>query len=71
MQLVLADGTVFSGRPFGALREARREVVFNTEMAGYVESLTGPSWQGQILVATYPLNEANLIQRRELSPRLR
>jgi carbamoyl-phosphate synthase small subunit len=55
MELVLADGTVFSGRSFGALREARGEVVFNTGMAGYVEALTDPSYRGQILVATYPL----------------
>ena len=55
MELVLADETVFSGRSFGALREARGEVVFNTGMAGYVETLTDPSFQGQILVATYPL----------------
>ena len=55
MELVLADGSVFSGRPFGALREARGEVVFNTGMVGYVETLTDPSYRGQILVATYPL----------------
>jgi carbamoyl-phosphate synthase small subunit len=55
MKLVLADGTVFSGRSFGALREAQGEVVFNTGMAGYVETLTDPSYRGQILVATYPL----------------
>jgi carbamoyl-phosphate synthase small subunit len=55
MELVLADGTVFSGRSFGALREARGEVVFNTGMAGYVETLTDPSYRGQILVPTYPL----------------
>jgi carbamoyl-phosphate synthase small subunit len=55
MELVLADGTVFSGRSFGALRQAQGEVVFNTGMAGYVETLTDPSYRGQILVATYPL----------------
>ena len=55
MELVLADGSVFSGRSFGALREARGEVVFNTGMVGYVETLTDPSYRGQILVATYPL----------------
>jgi len=55
MELVLADGTVFSGRSFGALCEARGEVVFNTGMVGYVETLTDPSYRGQILVATYPL----------------
>src|SRR5262249_7896037 len=55
MELVLADGTVVSGRSFGARREARGEVVFNTGMVGYVETLTDPSYRGQILVATYPL----------------
>src|SRR5262244_2877997 len=55
MRLVLSDGTVFSGQPFGALREARGEVVFNTGMVGYVETLTDPSYKGQILVTTYPL----------------
>jgi carbamoyl-phosphate synthase small subunit len=55
MELILADGTVFSGRSFGALREAQGEVVFNTGMVGYVETLTDPSYRGQILVATYPL----------------
>ena len=55
MKLELSDGTVFSGRSFGALREARGEVVFNTGMVGYVETLTDPSYRGQILVTTYPL----------------
>jgi carbamoyl-phosphate synthase small subunit len=55
MNLVLSDGTVFYGRSFGALREAQGEVVFNTGMAGYVETLTDPSYRGQILVMTYPL----------------
>lgn len=55
MELVLADDTVFSGRSFGALREAQGEVVFNTGMVGYVETLTDPSYRGQILVTTYPL----------------
>ncbi|MDD5074677.1 MAG: glutamine-hydrolyzing carbamoyl-phosphate synthase small subunit [Candidatus Peribacteraceae bacterium] len=53
--LVLADGTVFSGDSFGALKDSDGEVVFNTGMAGYVESLTDPSYRGQILVFTYPL----------------
>jgi carbamoyl-phosphate synthase small subunit len=55
MKLELSDGTVLSGRSFGALREARGEVVFNTGMVGYVETLTDPSYRGQILVMTYPL----------------
>src|SRR5215470_15645835 len=55
MKLVLSDGAVFSGQSFGALREAQGEVVFNTGMVGYVETLTDPSYRGQILVLTYPL----------------
>jgi carbamoyl-phosphate synthase small subunit len=55
MKLLLSDGTVFRGQSFGALRETRGEVVFNTGMAGYVEALTDPSYRGQVLVMTYPL----------------
>ena len=55
MQLVLADGTAFRGDSFGAARDVRGEVVFNTAMTGYVEALTDPSYRGQILVLTYPL----------------
>ena len=55
MKLMLSDGTVFCGHSSGALREARGEVVFNTGMSGYVETLTDPSYRGQILVMTYPL----------------
>jgi carbamoyl-phosphate synthase small subunit len=53
--LVLKDGSVFRGRGFGADRKVSGEVVFNTGMVGYPESLTDPSYWGQILVQTYPL----------------
>jgi carbamoyl-phosphate synthase small subunit len=53
--LVLADGTTFEGESFGAETDMDGEVVFNTGMAGYVESLTDPSYRGQILTFTYPL----------------
>jgi carbamoyl-phosphate synthase small subunit len=53
--LQLADGTIFAGEPFGAKTDADGEVVFNTGMVGYPESLTDPSYRGQILVFTYPL----------------
>ncbi len=53
--LVLGDGAVFDGVPFGADVDAAGEVVFNTGMTGYVEALTDPSYRGQILVLTYPL----------------
>jgi len=55
VRLVLADGTELTGTPFGALREAAGEVIFNTGVTGYVETLTDPSYRGQILVLTYPL----------------
>lgn len=53
--LVLEDGTVFRGRPFGALARSQGEVVFSTAMTGYQEMLTDPSFAGQVLVLTYPL----------------
>ncbi|MBI4201216.1 MAG: glutamine-hydrolyzing carbamoyl-phosphate synthase small subunit [Chloroflexi bacterium] len=53
--LVLEDGSVYSGEPFGATGTAYGEVVFNTSMTGYQEVLTDPSYAGQIVVATYPL----------------
>jgi carbamoyl-phosphate synthase small subunit len=53
--LVLEDGSEWSGTGFGARTPVGGEVVFNTGMTGYVESLTDPSYRGQILVLTYPL----------------
>ncbi len=53
--LVLEDGTTMHGVSFGAYAPVAGEVVFNTAMAGYVETLTDPSYRGQILVCTYPL----------------
>ena len=53
--LILSDGTVFYGKSFGADVDSDGEVVFNTGMAGYPESLTDPSYRGQILTFTYPL----------------
>src|SRR3989338_7917074 len=55
MKLILEDGTVFEGKSFGAPVTADGEVVFNTGMVGYVESLSDPSYAGQILVLSYPL----------------
>lgn len=55
MKLYLEDGTALEGRSFGANKNASGEVVFSTGMTGYVESLTDPSFAGQILVCTYPL----------------
>ncbi len=54
-KLILSDGTVFLGESFGKEVSTSGEVVFNTGMVGYPESLTDPSYFGQILVLTYPL----------------
>ena len=54
-RLILEDGTTFTGYSFGAETATTGEVVFNTAMTGYPESLTDPSYSGQILVSTYPL----------------
>ena len=53
--LVLADGQVFEGLRFGGDAEAIGELVFTTGMCGYVETLTDPSYAGQIVMQTYPL----------------
>lgn len=53
--LVLEDGTAFVGRGFGSQKKVTGEVVFNTGMVGYPESMTDPSYYGQILTLTYPL----------------
>jgi len=52
--LALEDGSIFTGRSFGAAGEKTGEVVFNTSMSGYQEILTDPSYAGQIVVMTYP-----------------
>lgn len=54
-RLELEDGSIFQGYSFGAQSSVAGEVVFNTSMVGYPESLTDPSYYGQILVLTYPL----------------
>lgn len=54
-KLILKDGTEYEGESFGAQTDSSGEVVFNTGMAGYPESLTDPSYFGQILVLTYPI----------------
>ena len=53
--LVLADGQVFQGLRFGAEADTVGELVFTTGMCGYVETLTDPSYAGQIVMQTYPL----------------
>lgn len=53
--LILEDGTIFEGQAFGADMEVTGEIVFNTGMTGYQESITDQSYNGQILTFTYPL----------------
>ena len=54
-KLILEDGSSFEGKSFGAKKSTAGEVVFSTGMVGYPESLTDPSYLGQILILTYPL----------------
>ena len=53
--LILDDGSRFSGKSFGYEKPVAGEVVFNTAMTGYPESLTDPSYAGQLMTLTYPL----------------
>lgn len=55
MALELPDGTVYQGYSFGAQKSIAGELVFQTGMVGYPESVTDPSYRGQILVITFPL----------------
>ena len=53
--LILDDGSRFHGKSFGYEKPVAGEVVFNTAMSGYPESLTDPSYAGQLMTLTYPL----------------
>ncbi len=53
--LILENGTVFRGKSFGASGDVTGEVVFTTSMTGYVETLTDPSYYGQIVLQTFPM----------------
>ncbi len=53
--LVLEDGTVFEGYGFGADKESIGELIFNTNMVGYIETLTDPTYYGQIVLQTFPM----------------
>ncbi|MCL2093364.1 MAG: carbamoyl phosphate synthase small subunit [Treponema sp.] len=53
--LILEDGTQFTGSLFGAEKEVTGEIVFTTAMTGYLETLTDPSYYGQIVLQTFPL----------------
>ena len=53
--ITLENGRTFEGRSFGAEREVVGELVFTTGMTGYIETLTDPSYYGQIVTQTFPL----------------
>lgn len=53
--LILENGKVFQGKRFGATADVTGEIVFTTAMTGYIETLTDPSYYGQIVVQTFPL----------------
>lgn len=53
--LVLSDGTVFEGYAFGADKAAIGELIFNTNVVGYIETLTDPTYYGQIVLQTFPM----------------
>lgn len=55
ISLELQDGAVYQGYSFGAQKSVAGELVFQTGMVGYPESITDPSYRGQILVITFPL----------------
>ena len=65
-KLALEDGTLFTGRNFGAAGTSEGEVVFNTSMTGYQEILTDPSYKGQIVTMTYPLIGNYGVNRRDV-----
>ncbi len=67
-KLILDDGSEFIGRSFGYEADTTGEVVFNTAMTGYPESLTDPSYAGQILVTTYPLIGNYGVPSTDLAP---
>ena len=54
-KLILKDGEIFEGSSFGYEQPRSGELVFSTGMVGYPESLTDPSYEGQILISTYPI----------------
>jgi carbamoyl-phosphate synthase small subunit len=68
-KLALEDGTVFTGRAFGAAGTSEGEVVFNTSMCGYQEILTDPSYKGQMVTMTYPLIGNYGVNRQDVESR--
>jgi carbamoyl-phosphate synthase small subunit len=70
IKLWLEDGTEVSGKSFGYEGSVAGEVVFNTAMTGYPESLTDPSYKGQILVLTYPLVGNYGVPRKDIENKM-
>lgn len=70
MRLELEDGYVCEGFSYGAPRSIAGELVFQTGMVGYPESLTDPSYRGQILVCTFPLSGNYGVPSRETRDKL-
>lgn len=68
--LELADGSTYQGYSFGAKKSIAGEVVFQTGMVGYPESITDPSYRGQILVITFPLVGNYGVPSREATDKL-
>ena len=53
--IILEDGHIFEGKLFGCEKDIIGEAVFTTGMTGYVETLTDPSYYGQIIIQTFPM----------------
>ncbi|MBE6051961.1 MAG: glutamine-hydrolyzing carbamoyl-phosphate synthase small subunit [Clostridium sp.] len=73
-KLVLENGMIFEGKAFGYIKDSVGEVVFTTNMTGYQEVLTDPSYYGQIVTMTYPLignYGINLEDMESNSPKVR
>ena len=70
MMLELQDGTIYEGFSFGAHKSMAGELVFQTGLVGYPESVTDPSYRGQILVITFPLVGNYGVPSRETSDEL-
>ena len=66
--LLLANGMVFAGQSVGAAGVTVGEVVFATGMVGVEETLTVPSYYGQIITRTYPLIGNNRLHHRDMEP---
>lgn len=66
-KLTLADGSVFEGISFGAEKSVNGEVVFSTGMVGYTESLTDPSYRGQVTSFSDQLGQLSIIKTSDIS----